>query len=298
MILSVEDISKSLPGNEVLQNISFTAKPGMVLGIAGTGKTTLLRILANLWKPDSGRVLYDDRPFSRKVRRKIGYLPQNLTLPDYPSIYEMLYYTARLKGMSRKAARVESIRLLDRFGMIETMDSRLADSPEASREKLALMMTIIHQPELLIFDEPFAGHHYETMEIFSQLLAQFRENGKTIIVAGNDDARLESCCDEIILLHDGKIRLQGAPAEVRAGLTNKILDVSGPFRPELEVIEGVQKIIANEISTTLLLDEQIKVNDVLRTIEQVVPQARITIRQPGMSEWIQLFTGEADGEPS
>ena len=298
MILTVEDISKSLPGNDVLQDIRFTAKPGTVLGVAGTGKTTLLRILANLWKPDSGRVLYDEQPFSRKIRRKIGYLPQNLTLPDYPSVFEMLYHSARLKGLSRKTARVECIRLLDRFGMVEVMDNRLAESAQVMREKLALMMTLIHQPELLILDEPFFGFHHDTVEILLHLLPQLRDSGKTVIIASRDDEQLETCCDEVILLHEGKIHLQGAPAEVRAGWAPKILDISAPFTPELEVIEGIQKIITNELTTTLLLDEQIKVNDVLRTIEQVVPQARITIRQPGMTEWIQLLNGETDGEQS
>jgi ABC-type multidrug transport system ATPase subunit len=298
MILTVEDISKRLLGLDVLQNISFTAKPGMILGIAGAGKSTLLRILANLWKPDSGTVLYDDRPFSRKVRPKIGYLPQNISLPDYPTSYEILYYAARLKGLTRRAARVETIRLLDRFEMIEVIDKRLADDTELSRDKLALLMTIIHQPELILFDEPFADHQHEAVEMFLQLLPKFRESGKTVIVASSDDAQLENCCDEIILLHEGEICFKGIPVEVRAGVANKILHVAAPYTPDLEMIKGVQKVIANKVSATLLLDEQIKVIDVIRTIEQVVPQARITIRQPGMSEWIQLHAGEANGEQS
>ncbi|MEJ2049050.1 MAG: ATP-binding cassette domain-containing protein, partial [Calditrichota bacterium] len=160
MEVSVEKITKEFQDREVIRELSMKLKPGKIVGLLGpngAGKTTTLRMVLNIIQPDYGEILFDDHRINKKIRNKIGYLPEERGLYQKYSVIDVLRYFGRLKGLSARKSQVEAVRLLDRFQMIEYLEEPIGHLSKGTQQRLQFLVCFIHNPDFLILDEPFWG---------------------------------------------------------------------------------------------------------------------------------------------
>lgn len=288
MHVKAENLYKQFSGKVVVEDLSFDIRGGNVLGILGSkgsGKTTALHMILNMVKPDAGVIVYDERFMNASVRNAIGYLPQARGLYSGHSIHSVLVYLARLKNLSRKKARVEAVRLLDRFGMIEHMDTPYAQVPPEMQQKLHIMITMIHNPDLLVLDEPFTGFEYNNHRVIHQLIRNFQEEGKTIILASEQFDEAEALCDEVILLESGRTMLQDSLKKIHRKFSeNLVLVEAADNLQSLAGIYGVRKLVQEKQVARLYVDERVSIQKILDAVIKSVNVSRIEVNRPRLND--------------
>jgi ABC-2 type transport system ATP-binding protein len=288
MEVVVENISKSLDEEFIFQDISFHTSPGKVTGILGlqeTGKTTLLRIILNIVRPDSGKVLFNDKQMNPHVRKVIGYLPQQRGIFQKQKLLQVLSYYGQLKNMSWKKAHVESIRLLDRFDMIEYLDSPVELLSPNLQQRLYLLVSILNNPQLLILDEPFLGMDPLNQNLLQKTINQFRGDGKNIIIATKQFNEAEKLCDDILFLYKGKIELNGSIEKVRDNFRAHLVIVETDNNLRiLRNIKGVKKFLIEKQTAKLFVDDKIPQKEILQEIINTVNASKIEVKRPSLND--------------
>ncbi|MCK6622405.1 MAG: ATP-binding cassette domain-containing protein [Calditrichaceae bacterium] len=288
MHVKAENLYKEFDGKAAVVDLSFEARAGMVMGILGppeAGKTTALRMILNVLDPDSGSVFYDDRPVSAAVRNAMGYLPELRGLYQKYSLNDVLVYFARLKNVSSKKARVEAVRLMDRFGLIENMESPLASLSQEMQEKVQILIAVIHNPDLLVLDEPFSGFEAKNYRLIRQVIDHFRSEGKTIILASRELSEAETICDEVILLDRGGTILQDNLKRIYKRFHENLIVVEAADNLQaLRTIPGVKKLVQEKQVARLYVDEQVSTQKVLDAIIRAVNVSRIEVNRPNLND--------------
>ena len=288
MHVKAEHINKSFNEQIAIANFSFEARAGFITGILGqqgAGKTTLLRILLGIVKPDEGYVSYDDQPLNSKIFDAIGYLPEDRGLYHHHTLNEILVYFARLKNLPRKKAQVEAVRLMDRFNLIEHMETSVENLPAEMQQKVHMMITIIHNPDLIIFDEPFLGMDTENQNLILKMMQRFREDGKTIILSTRAIDEAEALCDEITLLHQGETLIQGNLKQIMSRFHENLIIVEAKDNLQpLQRISGVKKVILDKQVARLYVDNQLHPQKVLDEIIRTVNVSKIEVKRPGLKD--------------
>ncbi|MFQ5583009.1 MAG: ABC transporter ATP-binding protein, partial [Calditrichia bacterium] len=270
MEIVVDKVNRKSNGEMILENISFKASPGNVVGILGpgeSGKTSLLRILINILKPDSGSIKFDGKRINASVLNSIGYLPEERGLYQKKHVIEVMVYFGRLKNMPLKKAQVEAIRLLDRHEMIEYMDKPVGQLSRGLQQKLLFIIAILHDPQLLILDEPFRGIEPLSQDMLQKLIFRYRDESKTVIVATRQFNQAEKVCDEILFLNKGKTLLKGNLEKIQEKYPFHLIRVEadGDLRL-LKEIPGVEKFYTEKQTAKLFVDEKIPPAEILDKI--------------------------------
>lgn len=299
MNISVEGITKSFEGRAVVAGLSFKLKPGRVMGILGpaeAGKSIVLQILLNMIPNDTGSVTFDEQPISGRIRNVIGYLPQHRGLYNRYSTVQLLVYFARLKGMQRKKAQVEAVRLLDRFGMIEDMELPLEALNEEERQKVYMMTAIIHNPQVVFLDEPFENMTTDNQVLIGKMVQRFREDGKTIVIASRELNKAEELCDEVILMDAGEVVLQGNVADIQERFRENVMVIEASDNlKRLNALQGVKRMIHDGREARLYVDRQIPPHKMLDTVVKTVNIRRIEINRCRLADVFQDMTHEKEG---
>lgn len=288
MIVKAEKVSKSFGSRAVLQDVSLEARPGQILGIlgpAGSGKSTLIRLLMGLYHADSGRITYDDGPLTSRVRNRVGYIAQHRGLYKAHPLNKLLIYYARLKGLSAKKARVEAVRLMDRFDLIEQMETPVALQSAETHELIHLMIAIIHNPDLLIFDEPLAGLSAENQVLRRKLIHKFREEEKTVVLALRNLQEGQNLCDDVVLLDRGKVAVQGSLSKIMQKYQENLIIVEAAenLKP-LKDIYGVSKFVQQNQVARLFVDQEVPTRKVIDVINKSVNVTRIEVGRPTLED--------------
>lgn len=210
MRLEVRDLHKSFGKNKVLHGISFDVEKGKALGLLGrngAGKTTTIRIIMNLFEPNSGGIYFDGHKFKPKEHR-IGYLPEERGLYPKEKVMEQLVYLARLRGLEKKEARENCIYWLERLGVDEYKDRKLETLSKGNQQKVQLAQTFIIDPDIVILDEPFSGLDPVNSHILKEIILEFIDN-KLLIFSSHQMNYVEEFCEEIALIDKGNLVLKG-----------------------------------------------------------------------------------------
>lgn len=288
MHLKAEHISKRFDHTLAVEETSFEARAGYILGILGpqkSGKTTVLRMLINILQPDSGQVSFDDQPINQKTRDRIGYLTQDHGLYENYSLQEVLVYLARLKSLPRKKANVEAVRLIDRFNLIDNMESPVGRLDKEQKEKLSVMAAIIHNPDVIIFDEPLEGYHPQNIRLIRKLLQRFREEGKTIIIASENLNEAEALCDEVVLLNKGKVVLQDNLSRIYEKFQENLIVVEANDNLQsLKKLQGVKKVVIEKQVARLFVDNRIPPQKILEVIIKSMNISRMEVNRPRLND--------------
>ena len=217
-IIEIENVTKKFSTQLALDELSLTIPEGRIFGLLGpngAGKTTLIRILTHITMPDSGRVLFHGHPLEAKDVENIGYLPEERGLYKKMKVSEQVVYLARLRGLTKQEATRRLKEWFVRFGIDSWWDRRVEELSKGMQQKIQFIATVVHQPDFLIFDEPFSGFDPVNAETLKQEILRLKEQGATVILSTHNMASVEEICDEIALINHGKVILNGEINEVR-----------------------------------------------------------------------------------
>ncbi len=217
-LLSVRGVSKQFAEHKALENVSIEVPRGRIFGLLGpngAGKTTLIRIINHITLPDTGEVLFDGKPLSQEDVAQIGYLPEERGLYRKMKVGEQALYLAQLKGLSRHEAQKRLEVWFEKFQIMPWWNKKLEELSKGMQQKIQFIITVLHEPKLLIFDEPFSGFDPLNAELLKQEMLQLRDRGATIIFSTHNMASVEEVCDDIALIHRSQVRLQGNVQDIR-----------------------------------------------------------------------------------
>jgi len=216
--LEAENIIKQYSGHLALNNVSIKVPQGKIFGLLGpngAGKTTLIRIINRITAPDSGIIRFNGHESSPKDIFDIGYLPEERGLYKKMKVGEQAIYLAQLKGLSHMDARERLIHWFEKFDIMPWWNKKLEELSKGMQQKVQFIITVIHKPALLIFDEPFSGFDPINAELLKREILELKEAGHTIIFSTHNMASVEEICDNIALINRSQVVLSGSVTEIR-----------------------------------------------------------------------------------
>lgn len=217
-MLSIKNISKAYSGHQALQGVSMEVPEGSIFGLLGpngAGKTTLIRIINQIIEADEGEVLLNGQPLSPEHIRAIGYLPEERGLYKKMKVGDQLIYLGQLRGLSRKEASRLGKEWCKKLDILEWWNKKIEDLSKGMAQKIQFISTILHDPKLIILDEPFSGFDPVNAELIKDEILELREKGATIIFSTHRMESVEQLCDHIALIHQSKVVLDGPKQDIK-----------------------------------------------------------------------------------
>jgi ABC-2 type transport system ATP-binding protein len=243
--LALKDLVKDFDGKKAVDNISFTARKGEILGLLGpngAGKTTTIRMIMNIIAPDQGTIEIMGRPFSEKMKDTIGYLPEERGLYRKMKVIDILVFFGELKGLQADLIRERSRLLLRQFALEHYEQKKVEELSKGMAQKLQIIATILHEPELLILDEPFSGLDPLNIELVTSILLAKKKEGVAIILSTHLMEYAEKIVDAVVMLNQGCKVLDGKLTEIKARYGNKFIRIEyegdGAFMPGLDYVKS------------------------------------------------------------
>ncbi|MEJ1223501.1 ABC transporter ATP-binding protein [Sediminicola sp. 1XM1-17] len=234
-ILVAESVSKQFGDHAALTNVSLEIPKNSIYGLLGpngAGKTTLIRIINQITYPDSGRVFFDGKPLQPQHISMIGYLPEERGLYKSMKVGEQALYLAQLKGLTKAEAKERLKYWFDRLEIGDWWGKKVQELSKGMAQKIQFIVTVLHQPKLLIFDEPFSGFDPINANIIKDEILQLKENGTSIIFSTHRMESVEELCEYIALIHKSEKILDGKLSEIKKAYKNNV------FKVGLEVLDG------------------------------------------------------------
>lgn len=267
--ISVNGVTKSYGSHVAVDNLTFEVRRGEIfsmLGPNGAGKTSTIRMILDIIKPDAGTIEVLGGPFTEATKEHIGYLPEERGLYRGVRLVELLTYLGTLKGMTSADAAKRASELLDEVGLGENKKSKVSELSRGMSQKVQFIATIIHNPDLLIIDEPFSGLDPVNTEMIKTMLYKLRAEGHTIVMSIHEMHQVEEMADRLLMIDQGRRVLYGSVNEVRQQYAENAVIVSG--EGDWQALRGVSKVKPNEggRSYTLQLDDQTKPDDILQAV--------------------------------
>jgi ABC-2 type transport system ATP-binding protein len=226
-MLVINNISKTYGTFHALDDINLHVRRGTVFGLLGpngAGKTTLIRIINHIIAPDSGTLAFDGHPMTSSDVVQIGYLPEERGLYKKMRVGEQAVYLARLKGLDKATAEQRLHQWFDRLEIDSWWNRRVEELSKGMQQKVQFVVTVLHNPRLLIFDEPFSGFDPVNADLLKREILHLKEQGATIIFSTHNMPSAEELCDDIALINHARVVLSGSLADIKAQHNNAPLD--------------------------------------------------------------------------
>ncbi len=217
-LLEVKNISKSFGNLKAVDNASFIVPKGSIFGLLGrngAGKTTTIRMIMNIYLPDSGEVTYQGIKAGPDFNSKVGYLPEERGLYKKMKVLETLLFFAEVKGKKGRAVTRLAKEYLKKFDLLDRMNSKIEDLSKGNQQKVQFISTLLHDPEILILDELFSGLDPINTNIMKDIILDLKEQGKIILFSTHVMAFAEKMCDYIAIIDSGQIKINGSLAEIK-----------------------------------------------------------------------------------
>jgi len=227
--LEAKEVVKQFTNHRALNKVSISVPKGKIFGLLGpngAGKTTLIRIINRITAPDSGEIFFNGISSRPSDMARIGYLPEERGLYKKMKVSEQVIYLSRLKGLPTKEAERRLRFWFEKFGIMSWWNKKLEELSKGMQQKVQFIVTVIHEPELLIFDEPFSGFDPVNTEQLKKEILELKADGRTIIFSTHNMASVEEICDEIALINKSEVVLSGAVDEVRHRFKSNTFRVS------------------------------------------------------------------------
>jgi len=284
--VEVNHIVKSYAGKAAVNDLSFFVTQGEIFGLIGpngAGKTTTIRMMMDIIKPDSGGVKILGEKLSEASKNKLGYMPEERGLYKKLSVMDSIVYLASLKGMSRHSAEDKANELLNQTGMLPHERKKIEELSKGMGQIIQFIVTIVHDPELVILDEPFAGLDPVNTELLKRMFADLRNQGKAVILSTHQMNQVEELCDRILMINNGCAVLYGNLTEIKSRYRSHsvILDCEG----ELGEVPGVAEKRTHKGYVELVLDGNTTPKQVLeRLVSRGIVINRFEVATPPLNE--------------
>lgn len=294
--LETKDVVKQYANHLALDGVSIQVKKGEVFGLLGpngAGKTTLIRIINRITAPDQGEVLLDGKPLAPNDVFRIGYLPEERGLYKKMKVGEQAIYLAELKGVNHKVAKERLTSWFEKFDIMPWWNKKVEELSKGMQQKIQFVTTVIHEPDLMIFDEPFSGFDPVNAELLKREILALRDQGKTIIFSTHNMHSVEEVCDNIALINNSRVVLSGEVNEIRSAHHTNIyqIEYSGDNiqqMPGIFTIESEEPSIRNHhvirvrkengVSNTNLLESLLANREIYRFEEEIPSMNDIFIK--------------------
>ncbi|MBT6730250.1 MAG: ABC transporter ATP-binding protein [Cryomorphaceae bacterium] len=280
-ILSIDSVSKHYGNFTALNNVSLNIREGSIFGLLGpngAGKTTLIRIINQITHPDSGKVLFNNSPLELKHVRDIGYLPEERGLYPKMKIGEQAVYLAQLKGLDSSTAKSELNKWFEKFQINDWWDKKVTELSKGMAQKIQFIVTVLHKPKLLIFDEPFSGFDPINANIIKDEILQLRENGATIIFSTHRMESVEELCEDIVLINKSNKILDGKLDDIKRKFKSNTFEVgvdspnpdllNKELESKYEIIRASFKSIGDNLKLNVKLKDNQNSEDLLKLLNQ------------------------------
>jgi ABC-2 type transport system ATP-binding protein len=296
--IEISHLTKSFGAVKAVDDISFSVEKGELFGLLGpngAGKTTGLRCMLDIFKPDSGSVSILGGPMTEAKKDKIGYMPEERGLYQDIPLERCLAYLGSLKGLSHTDVKQRSEGYLERFDLAAHRHKKVKELSKGMQQKAQIIATLLHQPELLIVDEPFSGLDPVNTQMVKDLLREQRQQGVTVVLCSHQMHLVEELCDRIVLIDHGKVMLYGTLDEIYHKFSGNALLVKADR--ELPTLPGVERLEAHNGAVKLHLQPGAKPQEILRQlVMQGINLEQFEISVPTLDEiFIRVVQGE--GEP-
>ncbi len=275
-VLVAEHVSKHYGNFKALNEVSIAVPKGSIFGLLGpngAGKTTLIRIINQITMPDSGRILLAGAPLKPTDIRNIGYLPEERGLYRTMKVGEQALYLAQLKGMSKQEAKDRLKYWFEKLEIGDWWNKKIQELSKGQAQKIQFIVTVLHRPKLLIFDEPFSGFDPINATLIKDEILQLREEGATVIFSTHRMESVEELCDHIALIHKSKKILDGKLTDIKreyktntfeVGLqTSNAQEVMSSIKNQFEVFPATFKTLNDDVKLNIKLPEHTSSNDLL-----------------------------------
>ena len=265
--LVVEDVTKTYDGNVAVDRVSFEVGGGEVFGLLGpngAGKSTLIRMAMDILRPDGGRILLGDRPSTNADHDRVGYLPEERGLYRKHKVIEVLDYFGRLKGMKGPDVKKKAQAALDRMGLGEWAKKKVQALSKGMQQKVQLIGTLLHDPEIVILDEPFSGLDPVNTRMVKDMMRDLKREGRLVVLSTHQMDQVEELCDRIVMIDRGQRVLYGNLREIKKRYADEIRHATGRGNVvevdgdgDFAAIEGVLKAEASGGAQRLTLDAEL-----------------------------------------
>jgi ABC-2 type transport system ATP-binding protein len=286
-MIEFQQLKRTYGDFTAVQPLSLTVQRGEVFGFLGpngAGKTTTIRMMMSIFYPDSGSISILGEPNSESLKDRIGYLPEEKGLYKNMKSIDLITYFGRLKGMSKAAARAKGTELLTRFGLAEWINAKTKALSKGMGQKVQVLATLMHDPELLILDEPFSGLDPVNTEVMRDLVIDMKRAGKTVIFSTHVMEHAEQICDHVLLINKGRILIDGPITKVRAtGGSTIQLDYDGDGAV-LKTLTGVTRVNDAGKHAEFVLAPDNDADDLLKQIVGKVKVRRFDTREASLHE--------------
>ncbi len=240
-LLEVRNLVKNFNGIRAVDNVSFKVPEGSVFGLIGrngAGKTTTIRMMMNIYLPDSGEVVLGGVKVGQEFKNKVGYLPEERGLYKKMKVMETLLYFAELKGVTGRQVSKKAEWYLKRFDLLDRRLSKMEDLSKGNQQKLQFITTILHDPEFIILDEPFSGLDPVNTNLLKDIILELKQQGKIIIFSTHLMDFAEKMCDHIVMIDHGKVVLEGKLSDIKQKHAQK--NISLTYEGDISFLNGNQ----------------------------------------------------------
>jgi ABC-2 type transport system ATP-binding protein len=296
LAVEVNHVVKAFADKVAVDDLSFEVAPGEMFGLIGpngAGKTTTIRMMMDIIKPDSGGVTIFGEKLGEATKNRLGYLPEERGLYKKLSVIDSIVYLASLKGMDRHSAAEKAEELLNQTGMLDSKKKKIEELSKGMGQIIQFIVTIIHDPQLAILDEPFAGLDPVNTELLKEMLADLRNQGKAVILSTHQMNQVEELCDRILMINHGHTVLYGNLSEIKARYRGNSVFLD--FKGELGDVPGVTGKRPRKGYTELILDGQTTPQRVLNhLVSRGLVINRFEVATPSLNE---IFLREAGKKP-
>jgi ABC-2 type transport system ATP-binding protein len=295
-IIEVSDIAKSFGSLKAVDGISFEVQRGEIFGLLGpngAGKTTTIRMILDIFKPERGRIAILGGAMSEAKKERIGYMPEERGLYQDIPLERCLLYLAALKGVPPAEAHRRLDQYLERFDLAQHRKKKVKELSKGMQQKAQIITTLLHQPELVLIDEPFTALDPVNTQMVEDLLRELRQQGVTIVMSTHQMHQVEELCDRILLINQGKAILYGELDKIRRQFIGHAVVVRSA--QELPALSGVAQVVRLNHAVKLALTEDASPQSVLQELVALgVQLEKFEIAIPSLDEIFIRVVGQED----
>jgi len=295
--VNVENIVKSFGARRVVDDVSFSVKRGEICGLIGpngAGKTTTIRMIMDIIKPDEGEISIFGNKSVERIKQLVGYLPEERGMYRKQRVFDAIVYLASLKGMRRQQAAKEANRLLEETGMYPHRNKKIEELSRGMGQIIQFLVTVVHDPGLVILDEPSSGLDPVNTERLKSMILDLRDRNKALILSTHRMNEIEALCDRVIMINDGKVVLYGNLAEIKSGFVSNSVRVEIDGEPDH--LEGVTRIEKQRGYYELSLDGKATPQKILeQLVSRQMKVKRFEVATPSLNEIFIRVVGGRGG---
>lgn len=290
-ILSIKGVSKSYGDHQALKDINLEIPENGIFGLLGpngAGKTTLIRIITQIIMPDTGSITFKGEPLNAQHVRQMGYLPEERGLYKKMKVAEQLVYLARLRGMTKADAVKEIKHWLEKFEITSWWNKNVEDLSKGMQQKIQFIATILHNPELIILDEPFSGFDPVNANLIKDEILELQKKGATIIFSTHRMESVEELCDYITLINHSRTILDGPKKEIKNAYRTNTFIIE--HRGQMDIAGGPFEVVKSQTLEEDVLEAEIQVpdgqnlNDLVKFLTDKVEIVSANEKIPGIND--------------